>query len=93
MDKEGVETHFHIIEKTPHESLVFSMENDKIEGTWTGKFYPQGDKTTLDFTEELQSKKLTIKPFINFYREKQKQYFKDLKQELHCEEASFEQSL
>ncbi len=48
--KDGVETHFKVIECAKHQCWSFEIENENIKGTWIGKFYFHGDKTTLDFT-------------------------------------------
>ncbi|MDO5715191.1 MAG: polyketide cyclase [Tissierellia bacterium] len=94
ISKEGVETYFKVIAFIPHQCWSFEIENEKIKGTWTGKFYSHGDKTTLDFTEDVLSKKLILKPFVGPYlRRQQRLYFEDLKKELHCKEASLDQIL
>lgn len=60
-----------------------------MKGHWCGKFYEQGDKTTLDFTEIIKAKNFLMKFFIGSYlRKQQRQYFADLKKELQCEEVS-----
>ena len=47
----------------------------------------EDDKTILDFTETVVSKKLIFKPFISLYlKRQQKIYFRDLKAKLNCEE-------
>lgn len=51
------------------------IENENIKGTWIGKFYLHGDKTTLDFTENVVSKRLIFKPFIGSYLRKQQKLF------------------
>lgn len=92
--KDGVETHFKVTECAKHQCWSFEIENENIKGTWTGKFYSHGDKTTLDFTENIVSKKFIFKPFLGAYlRKQQKLYFKDLKKELNCNEASYVQML
>lgn len=90
ISKDGIETYFKVIECIKNQSWSFEIENKNIKGTWTGKFYSHGDKTTLDFTENIMSKKIIFKPFVGLYlRKQQKLYFKDLKKALNCEEASF----
>lgn len=90
ISKDGIETYFKVIECIKNQSWSFEIENKNIKGTWTGKFYSHGDKTTLDFTENIMSKKIIFKPFVGSYLKKQqKLYFKDLKKALNCEEASF----
>lgn len=67
----------------------FALENRNIKGKWTGRFYRHGNNTTLDFTEEVRTKKWFLMPFVGSYlRKQQRQYFTDLKKELGCEEAS-----
>ena len=92
--KDGIETNFKVIECPKHQCWSFEIENANIKGTWIGKFYSNGDKTTLDFTENIISKKFILKPFVGLYlRNQQKLYFKDLKEALNCEEASHVQVL
>ena len=92
--KDGIQTNFKVIECTKHQCWSFEIENANIKGTWVGKFYSNGDKTTLDFTENIISKKIIFKPFVGLYlRNQQKLYFKDLKKALNCEEASHVQVL
>ena len=92
--KDWIETNFKVIECTKHQCWSFEIENANIKGTWIGKFYSNGDKTTLDFTENIISKKFILKPFVGLYlRNQQKLYFKDLKESLNCEEASHVQVL
>lgn len=94
ISKDGIETYFKVTECIKNQCWSFEIENENIKGTWVGKFYSYGDKTTLDFTENIVSKKLILKPFIGSYlRKQQKLYFKDLKKVLNCEEASFVQKL
>ena len=85
--KDGIETYFKITECIKYQSWIFEIENKNIKGTWIGKFYAEGDKTILDFTENIVSKKSILKPFISFYlKRQQKIYFRDLKVKLNCEE-------
>ena len=88
--KNGVETYFRITECIKYQSWIFEIEKKNIKGTWVGKFYVEDDKTILDFTENVVSKKLIFKPFISLYLKRQQRiYFKDLKVKLNCKEASF----
>ena len=85
--KNGVETYFRITECIKYQSWIFEIENKNIKGAWVGKFYVEDDKTILDFTETVVSKKLIFKPFIRLYlKRQQKIYFRDLKAKLNCEE-------
>ena len=88
--KNGIETYFRIIECIKYQSWIFEIDNKNIKGTWIGKFYSKGDKTILDFTENVVSKKVIFKPFISFYlKRQQKIYFRDLKVKLNCAESGF----
>ena len=79
--------YFRITECIKYQSWIFEIENKNIKGTWVGKFYAEGDKTILDFTENIVSKKSILKPFISLYlKRQQKIYFRDLKAKLNCEE-------
>lgn len=85
--KDGIETYFKITECIKYQSWIFEIENKNIKGTWIGEFYAEGDKTILDFTENIVSKKSILKPFISLYlKRQQKIYFRDLKAKLNCEE-------
>ena len=94
ISKDGIETYFKVTECIKNQCWSFEIENENIKETWVGKFYSHGDKTTLDFTENIVSKKLIFKPFIGSYlRKQQNLYFKDLKKALNCEETSFIQKI
>ena len=87
ISKNGIETYFRITECIKYRSWIFQIDNKNIKGFWLGKFYSKGDKTILDFTENVVSKKVIFKPFISFYlKRQQKIYFRDLKVKLNCEE-------
>ena len=86
--KNGIETYFRITECIKYQSWIFEIENKNIKGTWIGKFYSKGDKTILDFTENVVSKKIIFKPFISLYLKRQQRiYFKDLKVKLNCKKS------
>ena len=86
--KNGIETYFRITECIKYQSWIFEIDNKNIKGTWIGKFYSKGDKTILDFTENVVSKKVIFKPFISFYlKRQQKIYFRDLKVKLNCKKS------
>ena len=87
ISKNGIETYFRITECIKYRSWIFEIDNKNIKGFWLGKFYSKGDKTILDFTENVVSKKVIFKPIISFYlKRQQKIYFRDLKVKLNCEE-------
>ena len=86
--KNGIETYFRITECIKYQSWIFEIENKNIKGTWVGKFFSKGDKTILDFTENVISKKIIFKPFISLYLKRQQRiYFKDLKVKLNCKKS------
>ena len=86
--KNGIETYFRITECIKYQSWIFEIDNKNIKGTWIGKFYSKGDKTILDFTENVVSKKVIFKPFISLYLKRQQRiYFKDLKVKLNCKKS------
>ncbi len=81
--KSGIETHFQTTKLEARKSWEFDMENDSIKGHWTGSFTPQGQQTLVNFTENVTAKKILLRPLIGSYlRRQQKQYLKDLRQEL-----------
>ena len=73
--KNGIETYFRITECIKYQSWIFEIDNKNIEGTWIGKFYSKGDKTILDFTENVVSKKIIFKPFISLYLKRQQRKY------------------
>ena len=86
--KNGIETYCRITECIKYQSWIFEIDNKNIKGTWIGKFYSKGDKTILDFTENVVSKKIIFKPFISLYLKRQQRiYFKDLKVKLNCKKS------
>ena len=86
--KNGIETYFRITECIKYQSWIFEIDNKNIKLTWIGKFYSKGDKTILDFTENVVSKKIIFKPFISLYLKRQQRiYFKDLKVKLNCKKS------
>lgn len=61
----------------------FDMENDNMKGHWTGIFRSDGERTEIEFTEEVTAKKVIMKPFLKDYVKKQQtQYVEDLKKAL-----------
>ena len=51
------------------------MENSNMKGHWTGIFTVKGDETEIDFTEQVEAKKLLMKPFVKSYLKKQQIQF------------------
>ncbi|RRD03051.1 polyketide cyclase [Prevotella sp. OH937_COT-195] len=78
--KDGYRTLFTITVKENCHRWEFDMENDKIKGHWVGLFLENEGKTTIDFTECLETKKFFPKLFIRIYLKiHQIKYVKDLK--------------
>ena len=73
--KEGYATSFTITFVEPHKRWEFDMENSNMKGHWIGIFTARGDKTEIDFTEQVEAKKLLMKPFVKSYLKKQQAQF------------------
>ena len=59
------------------------MENSNMRGHWIGIFISKGDKTQIDFTEDVTPKKLIMKPFVkSSLKRQQAQFVSDLKKAL-----------
>ena len=83
--KDGYATTFTITAAEPWQRWEFDMENDNIKGHWTGLFFQENGKTTVDFTEDVTAKKAWMKPFVKGYLKKQQaRYMEDLKKALGC---------
>lgn len=54
---------------------LIDMENSNMKGHWTGIFTAKGDETEIDFTEQVEAKKLLMKPFVKSYLKKQQIQF------------------
>lgn len=81
--KSGYSTIFTITAFEPYKRYEFDMENDNIIGSWSGLFSYEDGNTTIDFTENVTSKKIIMKPFIGIYLKRQQDsYIKDLKRVL-----------
>ncbi|MCH5265405.1 MAG: SRPBCC family protein [Lachnospiraceae bacterium] len=76
-------TTFTITAWEPCKRYEFTMENENMQGHWTGIFTEQAEKTRIDFTEKVEAKKWFMKPFVGMYLKKQQAgYLKDLQQAL-----------
>lgn len=81
--RDGYATTFTITAVEPYKRWEFDVENDNIKGHWTGIFTQSGEKTGVDFTEEVQAKKVLMRPFVKAYlRKQQAQYIADLEKAL-----------
>lgn len=73
--KDGYPTTFTVTLVEPYRRWEFDMENSNMKGHWTGIFTVKGDETEIDFTEQVEAKKLLIKPFVKSYLKKQQIQF------------------
>ena len=73
--KDGYSTTFTVTLVEPYRRWEFDMENSNMKGHWTGVFTARGDKTEIDFTEQVEAKKLLMKPFVKSYLKKQQAQF------------------
>lgn len=81
--KDGYPTTFTITASKPCVRWEFDMENDNMEGHWTGIFTEKDGQTEIDFTEDVTAKKLIMKPFVKaFLKKQQALYVSDLKKAL-----------
>lgn len=81
--KDGYSTTFTITRQEPFRVYEFHMENENMEGLWTGLFSVENGNTVIDFTEDVTVKKLMMKPFAKMYlRKQQTAYIQDLKKAL-----------
>ena len=81
--KDGYATKFSITTIEPYKRWEFDMENSNIKGHWIGIFTQKGEKTEVDFTEDVTAKKVIMKPFVKAYLKKQQAiYVKDLARKL-----------
>ena len=77
---EGYQTTFTITVKDPFQRYEFDMENTNMKGHWVGVFTYHDGITTLDFTENVEAKKIFMKPFVKGYLKKQQiNYINNLK--------------
>ena len=78
--KDGYPTTFTVTLVNPYKRWEFDMENSNMKGHWIGIFTSIGDKTEIDFTEQVIAKKFYMKPFVKSYLKKQQtQFIMDLK--------------
>lgn len=81
--KDGFPTTFTITVAEPYERWEFDMENSNMHGHWIGIFTSIGNKTQIDFTEDVIPKKMIMNPFVKLYLKKQQaQFVVDLKKVL-----------
>ena len=73
--KDGYPTTFTVTLVEPYRRWEFDMENSNMTGHWTGVFTAKGDETEIDFTEQVEAKKWSLKPFVKPYLKKQQAQF------------------
>lgn len=81
--KEGFATTFTITACDVCKRWEFDMENDNMKGHWIGNFTSADGSTTIEFTENVNAKKVFMKPFVGMYLKKQQEtYVRDLRKAL-----------
>lgn len=81
--KEGYATTFTVTAMEVCKRWEFDMQNDNMEGHWTGIFTSKAGKTEIEFTEDVIAKKVILRPFIKTYLKKQQAlYVADLERAL-----------
>lgn len=81
--KDRYATTFTITTFEPMKRYEFDMDNNNMHGHWTGLFSKTGDKTEINFTENIIPKKWIMKPFVGMYLKKQQaSYISDLRKAL-----------
>ncbi|HIV02834.1 MAG TPA: SRPBCC family protein [Candidatus Aphodoplasma excrementigallinarum] len=79
----GIATAFTITACEPMRRYEFDMENENMQGHWTGMFYQRGAATEIEFTENVTAKKFFLRPFVKAYLKRQQAaYVSDLKRAL-----------
>lgn len=81
--KEGYATTFTITVAEPYKRWEFDMENGNMKGHWIGVFQQKDGETEIEFTENVNAKKIFMKPFVKLYLKKQQaQFIADLRKAL-----------
>lgn len=81
--KEGYATTFTITVTEPYKRWEFDMENSNMKGHWIGIFQQKDKETEIEFIENVDAKKIFMKPFIKLYLKKQQaQFISDLRKAL-----------
>lgn len=73
--KDGYSTTFTVTLVEPYRRWEFDMENNNMKGHWIGIFTDKGNETEIDFTEQVETKKWLLKPFVKSYLRKQQAQF------------------
>ncbi len=69
--KDGYVTKFKITAFDEYKNYEFDMENGNMQGHWRGKFSYENGIKFIEFTEDVNAKKLVMKPFVGMYLKKQ----------------------
>lgn len=72
---DGYPTTFTVTAMEPYARWEFDMENTHMKGHWIGRFSARSSGTEIEFTEEVEPKRLFLKPFIQGYLKKQQARF------------------
>lgn len=81
--KEGYATEFTITTFIPMSRYEFDMDNTNMHGHWVGIFSAEKGGCRINFTENVNAKKIIMKPFVKGYLKKQQDiYLADLKKAL-----------
>lgn len=73
--KDGFATTFTVTALEPRKRWEFDMENDSLQGHWTGLFAGRDGGTELDFTEAVTVKRWYLHPLVKFYLKRQQAQF------------------
>ncbi len=81
--KNGYPTVFTVTAFEPCRRYAFRMENSHIQGSWTGIFTQAGERTRIEFTEDVTAKNPLMRPILKLYLKRQQaRYAGDLKRAL-----------
>ena len=75
--KDHVATTFTVTLLQPCQRWEFDIDNSHIKGHWTGIFHRTGQRTEIQFIEDVTPKKIWMKPFVKSYLKKQQARFVD----------------
>ena len=73
--KDGFATTFTITVSEPCKRWEFDMENCNMKGHWVGIFSEKDGQTEIDFTEDVTTKKLILKPFVKGFLKNQQELY------------------
>ncbi|WP_295579139.1 SRPBCC family protein [uncultured Oscillibacter sp.] len=82
---DGTATRFAVRRREEPGLWAFEMENGNMAGCWTGRFADAPGGCTAAFTEEVQAKRVWMRPFVGWYlRSQQRRYWADLRRRLEA---------